>query len=166
MENNNDILQKLSSGDQELINEAIQAIKENGDLGIAEALLDYLEKLEDAHLTTLIVSLLADIKENKFREVLIRKIQDTHNPQVKSELLRIVWESALDYSLYLDTFIDMLQNEDFSVAFEASTIIENMVHHLTPEQHHRLHEVFASFPADKQFLIENIHDEMHCCDED
>lgn len=166
MENNNDILRKISSGESELIAAAVQEVKENGDLNIAEALLHHLAQIQDPHVVTIVVNLLADIKDNNFREILIRQIGETTNPEIKSELLRIVWESSLDYSAYLSVFMNILQEDDFMPAFEASTVIENMIHNLSEEQHRELHEMIHSFPEDKQFLIENIHDEMNCCDEE
>ena len=165
MENNKEIIEKINSGDPGLIAEAVKEVQENGDLTIAQALLQNIEKVTDPHLMTILVNLLADIKDNAFREILIQKIQTASAPQIKSELIRIVWESSLDYAPYLNVFLEMLQQEDFSVAFEASTAIENMVHNLSGEQRSTLHELIESFPADKQFLIENIHEEMGCCED-
>lgn len=166
MDNGTEILKKINSGEPELAAEAVREIKENGDLAITEALLSNLENIGDPRIVTLIVNLLADIKDNKFRDILIREIKKPHSAQIKSELLRIVWESSLDYSGYLDFFLELLQQEDFAVAFEASTIIENMVCQLTEEQLHRLHHIVEVFPADKQYLIENIHAEMESLDEE
>lgn len=166
MENNNDILKKINSGEPELMAEAIKEVEEYGDLSIAEALLQNLDKIQDPHTVTIIINLLADIKENNFRGIVIRHIQSAPSPAIKSELLRIVWESSLDYSAHFDLFTDILENDDFTAAFEASTVIENMVHLLTEEQHHKLHELIHHFPADKQFLTENIHDAIGCCDEE
>ncbi len=165
MENNNEILTKINSGDTLIIAEAIQAVRENGDLSIAEALLTQLENIHDTHVVTVISNLLADIKETKFRELLIQRLQSATDTNTRSALLRIVWESSLDYSPYLDIFLRLLQEEDFAVAFEASTVIENMVHNLSEEQFGRLHELLHRFPEEKAFLIENIHEEMNCKEE-
>ncbi len=166
MENNKEILSKISSGEPELLAEAVKEIKENGDLSIAEELVNLLEQISDQHLLTVIINLLADIKDNEFREIVMRHIQNNASPATKTVLLRIIWESPLDYSVYLPIFMNILQHDDFTTAFEASTVIENMVHNLTEDQHHQLHHFIASFPSDKQFLIENIHTEMGCCEED
>lgn len=166
MDNDTEILKKINSGEPERAAEAVREIKENGDLAITEALLSNLENIGEPRIVTLIVNLLADIKDNKFRDILIREIKKPHSAQIKSELLRIVWESSLDYSGYLDFFLELLQQEDFAVAFEASTIIENMVCQLTEEQFHRLHHFIEAFPAAKQYLIENIHAEMESLDEE
>ena len=165
MENNTEILTKINSGDALLIAEAVQAIQENGDLNIAESLLNQLESIKDSHIITIVSNLLADIKETKFRELLIQRLQNATDTNTKSALLRIVWESSLDYSPYLEIFIHLLQEEDFAVAFEASTVIENMVHNLSDKQFEQLHELIHQFPKEKAFLIENIHEEMNCKEE-
>lgn len=165
MDNHKEIIAKINSGDPDLIAEAVKEVQENGNLTVAEVLLQNLENIQDQHLTTIIVNLLADIKDNGFREVLISKIQTTTLPKVKSELIRIAWESSLDYAPYLEVFLDILLHDDFNVAFEASTAIENMVHQLTEEQQHALHHFMETFPEDKHFLIENIHEEMGCCED-
>lgn len=166
MENINDILNKINSGEPEVIAEAVKEIKENGDLSAAEALLRNLENIREAHTVTVVVNLLADIKDNNFREILMKEIQSATSSDIKIELMRIAWESSLDYSAYLDVFLELLHQSDFAIAFEASTVIENMVHHLNEEQKTKLHEVITTFPTDKQYLIANIHAEIECCGKD
>jgi len=164
MENNNEILKKIQTGERELLAEAIKEIQENGDLSIAQIILDNLPHIPDIHTRTTLIHLLADIKATAFREILIKQIHRSSDPQIKAELLRIVWESSLDYSAYLPVFEEILQNEEFTVAFEASTVIENMVHHLQPEQQRQLRQFIESFPENKQFLVENLHTETDCCE--
>lgn len=166
MNTNSELLKKIQNDDPELLAEAIKEIKENGDLSIAQMLLENLENIRNSHTMTIITNLLADIKENAFREILINNLQATPQSPIKAELLRIIWESSLDYSHYLPIFLDILQNDDFTTAFEASTVIENMVHNLTTEQRQQLHKFIETFPENKQFLIENIHAEMGCCEND
>ena len=166
MNSNSELLKKIQNGNPELLAEAVKEIKENGNLSIAQMLLENLGNIRDAHTLTTIVNLLADIKENAFREILINALQSASQPSIKTELLRIIWESSLDYSRYLPIFLDILQNDDFTTAFEASTVIENMVYNLTTEQHQQLHEFIETFPGNKQFLVENIHTEMGCCEND
>lgn len=165
MENKDELLKKINTHDPEMVAEAIKEMKENGDSTIIVPLLDILSSQPDTHTVSEIVGLLADVKENSFRDILLERIRQEKNPHVKATLLRIAWESSLDYSNHLDLFTDIILNDEFVAAFEASTLIENFVHNLTAEQHHRLHVFFEQIPADKQFLIENIIEEMECEEE-
>lgn len=153
---NKALLEKISSGDDEQIAEALRDFKENGDLQAAGALLDHLRQIKDERLVTTLSNLLADIKDSQFRALLISKLEKAEDERTRSGLLRIIWESALDYSAYLDVFLRLLQDESFLVAFEASTVIENLVHRLSLEQIDRLREAIRHFPEEKEFLVENI----------
>lgn len=153
---NKALLEKISSGDDEQITEALRDFKENGDLQAAGALLDHLRQIKDERLVTTLSNLLADIKDSQFRALLISKLEKAEDERTRSGLLRIIWESALDYSAYLDVFLRLLQDESFLVAFEASTVIENLVHRLSLEQIDRLREAIRHFPEEKEFLVENI----------
>ena len=167
MENQDDLLKKIGSNDSELMAEAFREIKENGDDSILEPLLNLLETKPEVPVVSGIVNLLADVRASGFRKILTDRIRQTQDAQTKGDLLRIVWESSLDYSADLDLFLDILQNGEFAAAFEASTVIENLVHNLTEEQHNQLHELFESsiIPEDKRFLIENIIEEMECTED-
>lgn len=72
MENNEEILKKISSGDPEAIAEAVDTVKENGDLVIAGKLLDILSQPLAPSTITIIANLLADIKDNQFKDLLIQ----------------------------------------------------------------------------------------------
>lgn len=156
MENQNEILKKINSGEQELLQEAIKEIKENGDLSMAEILMDSLtEAGENQHL---LISLLSDIKATDFRELLIKKLNEATDPIQKAHFIRIAWESSLDYSAYWELFLEHLINGEFIVSLEASTALENMFHQLTLSQRAELKKQITVNPLDekKKFLAENI----------
>mgnify|MGYP001046011424 FL=1 len=73
----------------------------------------------------------------------------------KANLLRICWESAIDFSEYLDVFVDMLLHEDFIAALEASTVIENL-HGNIPEEkiHIAIQRLKSESNEDNAFLLE------------
>lgn len=128
MENKDETLKKLVSGEPEAENEALREIRENGDLSLVPALFDLLDSHRDHHSASLLISLLADIKENAFKDLLIDRIRSTTDTACKVNLIRIGWESSLDYSAYLDLFTEIILNEDFTVGFEACSLIEEMRH--------------------------------------
>lgn len=156
MENNKEILHKINSNEPQLLAEAVKEIQENGDLSMADALLDILKDTKDFQLTNTLTSLLSDIKDSRFREVLLKKLKAATQASQKGLLLRIVWESSLNYAPDLEVFLTYLQDSDFTVAFEASTAIENMLPNLNHQQLQHLEHVCSNFPADKKILVENI----------
>lgn len=159
MENKEDLLKKLNSCEPDLLAEAIAEIKKNGDISIVSSLLDILASKPDNYTTAALISLLADIKENDIKEVITRRIKANPDTEQKSLLIRICWESSLDYSDYLDLFADIMLHDDFNVAFEASTAIENMLHNITQEKRCQLIKTLSAFknPDEKRkFLIDEL----------
>ena len=158
MENKQDILKKLGSNDIELVTEAIEQIKTEGDLSIVPELLDILLQCKEPVIITHITSLLSDIKDSGFKTILMEKLIQAANNSEKPNLLRICWESAIDFSEYMDIFLDILLKDDFISALEASTVIENLSDNLSEVKIKEAIERIKALPADddKAFLLEGV----------
>lgn len=75
MENKDELLKKINTNDPEAVEEAIREIKETGDSTIIVPLLDILSSRPDTFVISGIVGLLADVRENSFRDVLLERIR-------------------------------------------------------------------------------------------
>ena len=156
MENKQDILKQLSSSDMDVMKGAIEQIKQEGDISIVPELLDILLQSQDSNTITNLTALLSDVKESDFKTVLMDKLINATSDSGKANLLRICWESAIDFSEYLDVFIDMLLNDDFITALEASTVIENLQGKIPEEKiHTAIKRLEAESDEDKAFLLED-----------
>lgn len=167
MDNQNEILKKIGSGNQNLISEAIQEIKKNGDLSMACSLLELLRQRKADFPETTVINLLADIKDSNFSIHLTDLLRTSDDLALKAILLRIAWESSLDYSAHWQLFLSTLLEGNFEVALEAATALEEMVCQLTPEQRQQLAETLqnATISDDKKFLIYQIREELSNSDE-
>lgn len=119
MENKQDILKQLSSNDMDVVRGAIEQIKQEGDISIAPELLDILLQSQDPNMITNLTALLSDVKESDFKTVLMDKLINAPDRSGKANLLRICWESAIDFQNTWTVFVDMLLHEDFITALEA-----------------------------------------------
>lgn len=156
MENKQDILKQLANDDMEVVKSAIEQIKQEGDISIASELLDILLQSQDTAVITNITSLLSDVKASDFKTILMDKLINATNDSGKANLLRICWESAIDFSEYLDVFVDMLLNDDFITALEASTVIENLDGKIPEEKiHSAIRRLESNSDEDKNFLLED-----------
>ena len=156
MENKQDILKQLADSDMEVVKSAIEQIKQEGDISIASELLDILLRSQDTTVITNITSLLSDVKDSDFKTILMDKLINATSESGKANLLRICWESAIDFSEYLDVFVDMLLNEDFITALEASTVIENLGGKIPEEKIHiAIKRLQANSDENKNFLLED-----------
>ncbi|MDR0983309.1 MAG: hypothetical protein LBM07_08755 [Culturomica sp.] len=153
MENKNDILKNLYSEDPSIKEDAIKAIETNGDLSVVPALFDYLQKSDDK---LPVVKLLSDIKLAGFQGLVIDRLE-TSPPEILTYLLRVVWESSLDFSDYADTFVEFLMTKPLEIALEAATVLENLSFK-TAEERENVIEMLQATPkhTENQFLIENV----------
>ncbi len=156
MENKQDILKQLASNDMEVVKSAIEQVKQEGDISIAAELLDILQQSQDTAVITNLTALLSDVKDSDFKTILMDKLINATSDTGKANLLRICWESAIDFSEYLDVFVDMLLNEDFITALEASTVIENLGGKISEEKLvAAIKRLENNKDEDKSFLLED-----------
>ena len=156
MENNQDILKRLASPDTETVRGAIDEIKENGDLTIVPELLEILLHNSEPAIITPITSLLSDVKDSGFKVLLVEKLINAPAGSNKANLLRVCWESAIDFSEYLEVFVDLLIHEDFITALEASTVIENLNGNIADEKiTSAIKHIRTECKDDKEFLAED-----------
>ena len=169
MENKQDILKQLASNDMEVVKSAIEQIKQEGDISIAAELLDTLQQSQDTAVITNLTALLSDVKDSNFKTILMDKLINATSDTGKANLLRICWESAIDFSEYLDVFVDMLINEDFITALEASTVIENLGGKIPEEKLlAAIKRLETNKDEDKSFLLEDtiLHLKVLLCPEE
>lgn len=156
MENKQDILKRLASPEVETVAGAIEEIKENGDLSIVPELLEILLHKEEPAIITPLTSLLSDVKDSGFKTLLVEKLINAPSGSNKSNLLRVCWESAIDFSEYLEVFVDLLIHEDFITALEASTVIENLNGNIADEKiTSAIKRIRSECKNDKVFLAED-----------
>lgn len=121
------ILKNLKSVDSEKVIETIEELRVSGKTSDIPVLLELLHSSENVEVKSKITSLLGNLKDRAGIPLIIEAIQDQkYAPELK-QLISCCWENGLDYSDYLPVFVDLLIAQDFLVAFEAYTVITNMV---------------------------------------
>lgn len=121
------ILKGLNSADSLKVIETLEELRVSGKVSDVPVLIELLHLSQDAEIKSKICSLFANLKESDAIPLIINAIQDQkYSPELK-ELVSSCWENGLDYSNYLTLFVDLLIESEFLVAFEAYTVIMNMV---------------------------------------
>lgn len=77
---------------------------------------------------------LIKLKENKAQAFMVKAIQKTKKNDQKATIIAACWETGLDFSNYFPFFVDLINDEDFHVSFEAFTVIQEMESDITKEQ--------------------------------
>lgn len=121
------ILEGLQSADSIKVIETLEELRVSGKVADIPILIEMLHLSVDPEIKSKITALFGNLKESDAIPLIVAAIQDQkYAPELK-ELVSSCWENGLDYSNYLSLFVDLLIDNDFLVAFEAYTVIMNMV---------------------------------------
>jgi hypothetical protein len=121
-----EILSHLKSTDPEFVLKTIDKIRDSGNSFVMEGLIDLLHDTELPEIKKSILNLFSELKNKESIPVIIAAIKNEKYANERKELVACCWQNGLIFNDYLPVFIDIVINEDFIVAFEAFTVIENM----------------------------------------
>lgn len=131
----------LLSEDKEIIRMAAETIKNEGDIKIVPVLFELLQQPDISHSTeAAIADILADIRDTEFKELLHSAIIEADgNAEYQAKLVRICWESPMNFSNILPLLCEITSKGEFIVAMEASTAIEEQIRYADHDMLHELH---------------------------
>jgi HEAT repeat protein len=123
----NNILQGLQSADSLKVIEILEDLRVSGKVSDIPILIELLHLTQNPEIKSKITSLFANLKENDAIPLIVEAIQNQKYAPELQKLVSSCWENGLDYSKYLALFVGLLIENEFLVAFEAYTVIMNMV---------------------------------------
>lgn len=119
-------ISNLRSGNQQLITETFEQIREEGSTSLLPYLFDLLNTSLNEEIKKQVYSVLCELKRTESVPILMEAITSEKYSGIQELLLKVCWENGLDYTPYLSTFVDIVIKGSFMNAFEAFTVIENM----------------------------------------
>ena len=125
-EKTRNILSNLKSADPELVLATIGKIRESGNNFILAGLIDLLHNTEVPEIKKSVLNLLSELKNKASIPVFVEAIKNADYASERKDLVACCWQNGLSYNDYLPFFIDLVINEEFMIAFEAFTVIENL----------------------------------------
>lgn len=120
------IKKNLFSADTNVVISAIELIQKKGNKLYIPMLLDLLNSSPETEIEIEIKNLLGTIKDKETVNSFMRAIEDEKYKLIRKSILTACWQNGLDFSTFLPVFIDVIINEDWEIAFEAFTVIDNM----------------------------------------
>jgi HEAT repeat protein len=133
------IIAKLNSGNESEILHAIDKIRVSGKPEYLPYLMPLLNKTSPVIVKDMALELLGDLKDPKAIPYLIDAINNEDLILCRKELVACCWQNGLDFSIQLPFFVDLVINNEFEIAFEAFTVIENL--EFFPSEEIRLSEI-------------------------
>ena len=122
----NNTIDNLQSENPGLVTETLNQLSEAGNSAYVPILIELLHSTDNQEIKKRITRLLAELKHSDAIPLIIDAIQNRQYANELQYLVSACWENGLDYSDHLSTFIDLVIENDFLIAFEAHTVITNM----------------------------------------
>ncbi len=126
---------ELKDSDEFEFDEELKSIREKGDVEMIPVLVEFIEdEAIDIHRRHKIAELLGDITTPSAREILIESVNKLRGKPALAMVVSSLWQSRLDFSQWLDIFVEIMFDEELYTAIEAITLIENSLEKLDENQ--------------------------------
>lgn len=116
----------IKSGNPELVDHALEEIKTNGDDTFIAPLIAFLHQPMTKEVQENIYQLFIDLKHENSVNQLIHELKNENDLDILVRLVAACWQNGLNYSKHLPYFVQLIIDQEFQIAFEAFTVIENM----------------------------------------
>ncbi len=129
-----ELIKQLESEEAKQVIKAINGLKVHGNETAIEPLIKLHTNTKNNAVKAEIETLLNSIKSTKAVEEVINCLTDDEYKNSHQAILSSIWNSNLDYSLYLDEIVAAAIEGDMMHAMECLTIFENLEGEMTEEK--------------------------------
>jgi len=152
----------IKSGNQELIDHALEEIKTKGDDTYISPLIAFLHETTVREVRESIYGLFNDLKHENSVDQFMAELKKEKNLDILERLVAACWQNGLNYSKYLPYFVQLIIDQEFQIAFEAFTVVENMYGKIANDlEATLLEQIEQSIPVAeerKQYLLKGLLD--------
>jgi HEAT repeat protein len=128
----------LGSGNEDRILEAIQRIRFSGSPELLPAIIELTFKEKPGIVRGEAIKILNDLKDKNAVSFITEALVTYRGKDGYRDLVCACWQNGLDYSDHLDFFMDILIHDEFEIAMEAFTVIEENIHLLEGSEKQKL----------------------------
>ena len=154
------IKKNLFSANTDVVISALEAIRKKGNKLYIQILFDLLNSSPEPEIETEIINLLGTVKDKESVNSFLRAIEDDKYKPIRKEILTACWQNGLDFSTFLPVFIDFIIHEDWGIAFEAFTVIDNLEylpgHEIIKISVDKINEALPFANAQKKYFLSEI----------
>ena len=122
----NQILMELGTDDTKKISKAIKALEANGDPSVIKPLTEKLLSGVSEKNKKEILELFSSFKDSSVTAEMMDVIEDERYLSIRQLLLSTIWNTKVDFSDYLDEFVQIAVEGNFMETLDCLTIIENL----------------------------------------
>jgi hypothetical protein len=128
------ILKGLRSADDLLVLKTLGKLRTARNLTFIPELLKLLSQTGSELIKKELIIFLADIKKPGVIPLVVAGLKKPGLKTARAGILSAIWQSGLDYSKYMDLFIQLFVEGDYLVALESFTVIEQSIEHLSNQE--------------------------------
>lgn len=151
---------KLFSAKPEVVISAVQSLKECGNEKYLPILFELLMTNPEMIVREEILKLLGTIKDKETVPLFAEALQNDKYAKIRKDLTTVCWQNGMDFSMHLNVFTELIITEEWDVAFEAFTLVENLEHFPPEEQLKpiklRIANALKSANEQKQYFLEEL----------
>ncbi len=123
-EEQKELVKQLLSNDAVVLKESLIKIRESGSVLMFSMVFDLYQRNVSRDVQEAILKLVMDVKDKAAAPYIAEALASRKWETGLSELLAAIWQSGLDYGVYLPVFLPFVQSSDMNVTMEALTCIE------------------------------------------
>ncbi len=150
----------LFSTDNQTVILALGRIKQQGNRLYIPVLFDMLKAGPEPEIETEIKNLLGTVKDKESVNSFMRALEDENYKSIRKSILVACWQNGLDFSTFLPVFVDLVISEEWEVAFEAFTIIDNLEflpgNEIIRISENKIHEALPSVSEQTKYFLHEI----------
>lgn len=120
------ILADLNSGDDKKVAKAIKSLESKGNASVIKPLADALVSGVSGKNNSAIIELFSSLKDTSTIVEVMDVLDDEKYLSIRQPILSTIWNTQVDFSGYIDSFVEIATTGDFMEAVECLTIIENL----------------------------------------
>jgi hypothetical protein len=156
-----ELTKSLNNPDVLIVAAAIDFLRDaepfEGAIGL---LVNHYDVCNDLNIKLLIAGFLNDLKDTNVKKEIIDSIRNTKNDDTRSMIITSCWQSGIDYSDRIDDFIDFFMTNNFDIAFECLTVIEQSVENIDQKKKKeivgKIKKKISKQPSEKTALINEL----------
>lgn len=123
---NIELKRDLNSKSPIIINKALDYIKEYGNPEILPELIALLLLNEHESIQDQIINIFENLHDQRSMPYIIEAINNEKTLKIRSLLVSTCWKNSLNFDDHVELFTDIFISSDFTEAFDALTVIDNM----------------------------------------
>lgn len=120
------IMSDLNSNDSAKVLKALKSLEIHGDSSVIPTLADCLLRQPEPQIEYEILELFSSLKDSSSAVEVMEIIDDPLYLPIRQKLLTTIWNTKVDFSDYIDEFVEIAVDGNFMEALDCLTIIENL----------------------------------------